>query len=190
MQNRKCLIVISGPRCVGKSKVISDIRRNRNHPIIKTVTSNLDRLSLHSLNYIDRSPAAACENLILHYDYFRPYMRGLEGYKNDTINNLIDSYETIYIFTLFTHRMELLDRIKKRLERFSNQGICDNEKIKKLNLIQEIYMNPKEIQGYYNRWLSFCVEKTKRNFLFLNSIKGQKIICLKKNNINFDRFCR
>ena len=186
------LIVIAGPRAVGKTTILNKIHKQDSVLNKYFNISSENEWKLMGLNYIDKNPNLKFTNLVLHYDFFRPIMRNLKGYKNDSLDQLIQNSTKTDIITLWAPKNELISRIQARIK---NKVLPEFEKDKnnprlklkltKLQQILTIYQSCGRLDGLYETWLQYTFKEELNNWSLGNSNTFEKLDRI--NNI-FDFF--
>lgn len=174
------LIVLAGPRCVGKSKIINDLKTNKITGFFSQLKLNKHSFAFSNMNSIDINKVRPEENLLIHYDFFRPFMRKYKDYYDDSIFNLTSHYKNVFYITLASPINELSQRLKSRVHLLNTNNKFESDKLKvkleKLSMLEEIYTSEDKLLSHYIQWLDFCFNiDTNKNYLLFNSITGYKL---------------
>lgn len=155
------ITVISGPPCSGKTYLINQLKENNALPEIIGGWSHNDYI-LANANLLRKTTHINMKNLLLHYDCFRFFKRGLTpSIDNDpALKKIISSNKTIFIH-LSNNSSILAERASLRLQRIE-QNIT-NERIAKIKRLIILYKNPENYKEEYKKWLDFVLKTFNAN---------------------------
>lgn len=165
------LIVVAGPKAVGKSHFIESLRQ-RSLPDLTEAIQMDDPASwqyVAALEYEDEESRAhvrdaRMERVVLHYEMTRPWARGYaRSFSEDTPLELFRFSKEITVVTLWAPCNVLLSRFLARNSRFRSKLLWlravyrHGFQIRKLDSdFRPLYRNPKEVVRVYKEWFQFC----------------------------------
>ena len=168
----KRLILIAGPPCAGKTKLIDSIFSENPYLLELLEISSLEEWKSLNAWQLDNIDFLKINNLILHYDLVQQYEIEI-GYR--FLAELFNNNEHIIFVTLVASPFSLLFRNTKRLLVslfaliFSLSGRIRN-KYRKLSIQwkrEKLYLTRETTKSIYQHWLEYTGNfKNTRHFLF------------------------
>lgn len=161
--DRKRVVIIAGPSCVGKTTLIQKLREGK----LSDLQNQLNLHDLESWDFLDAWQVAdfiglGHRNLMLHYDILRLLDHNIQGYQMDTALHFLRYADQIEILTLWEFSAILLDRCRSRQRKnYRNLKKClfrlffDRHHRLKQKIC--LYQNPEVLLEWYDKWFDFCM---------------------------------
>ncbi len=159
------LVILAGPKCVGKSTFMSDLLDNE-PPFIHKCLGTDENQKWHLLKpeYLDKKEWPAASNLIWDYDFNHPIIRNLKSYKDDSMVCLIRSAKLINFVTMWCPKHEMINRLNNQILKMDDESLKN-----KLIWLRWLYQTDGLLSKVYSNWFKFITEFEANNWLLLNS---------------------
>lgn len=188
----KKLIVLGGPKCVGKSRLMRKCINLNSHMLSDHFQVTKTDWHLLTLNEIEKIPHLQHPNLVLHYDFIRPFLRGLKNYGEDHLLSILQQAEQIHFVTMWCPRTELISRVElrenRKLQRRLNDQIIKLDPLfvdSKLQRVMSLYHSRPVIWRIYQQWLHFIDQFKARYWVFESSLYNEQLVPFEFTNQQF-----
>ena len=144
------LVVVAGPTSCGKStlceKLIDDGDLQQQFGMRRATWQLIGARSVPELG------RGRLENLILHYDFLRPWRTSIHSYARDPALELLNLAERVSIVTIVAGRSRLREQLRrKEIEPHHGRGGASDSHMKLL----ELYDRPQFLNDWYAAWDAF-----------------------------------
>ena len=164
MNRIKRLIIIAGPSCVGKTRLVGRLREEETSSL-RTLL-NLDQISsweFSSIGKLKEVSSLSASQVVLQYDLHRLWLHNCREYENDKALGILDTVADIAFLTMWESPAVLLQRCNQRIRRtiltklFRPRRLRKAlHKLRRLRKKRYFYENPSELWRQYSKWFDFC----------------------------------
>lgn len=146
----KKLLVVAGPTSAGKSTFIEKLLHEEATEIIqKAGLENISSWEVVNAKRVAELKRPEIENLILHYDFLRPFKTKIKNYPNDEALDLLHAADEALILTLWVEPGQLSKQFGE------GEMKRDRKRDKVTRKIWKDYGNPGRVLEYYKNWFAF-----------------------------------
>jgi hypothetical protein len=170
------LIVVAGPKGVGKSQFIESLRRDSLPELAEALKMGdpsswqyRDGVDLQDVDSRERVRESPIERLVLHYEITGPWNRRYyaSNYQEDRPLEILDFSNDITVVTLWAPCDVLLERFLVRNPRFQNRWLWLRHlywhgfHVMKLDAdFRPLYRDPELLLRIFSEWLAFCQSRS------------------------------
>ena len=153
------LIVVAGPTSSGKSTLIKKLVNSEAPEVAQRLgIDGGGGWSTISANRLITLTEPSVDQLIFHYDFLRPHLRGAKVHKRDESLDLLDTAEHVTFLTIWCPPEVLRKQLEQsELAPKKKLGIFygSNRHLK----IHEEYKDPAKVCGHYRNWFEYTRSK-------------------------------
>lgn len=188
------MIVLAGPRCVGKSWLIERIQKESIPIISKPLgLDNPSSWKIVNANQAHTLTDAVIEKLLLHYNFLAPWQLGFFNHEKYEELDILEASNEITFATIWTPPEILIRRLKKREWRVMRSllpGPGFRARLNNLNMLKKIhrlYLSRDLLLDLYNQWLEFCATYSCKANWMIWGLEGEVQMAPISNYLNMQQ---